>query len=82
MYIGNCITILDQQDSPFADATEMAIMIEDSDSLPKREFLKNMELSQDVLNEISDTITMFGVNNNIFWAYSEHDDVHYFFTTS
>lgn len=81
---GDCVGILDSGDDLFADATNMAQVVEQSTPITYEQFL--------VLADITGTSPLFKLNlrtkpdqfsfaqyKDMVWAYDEHLDVHYFF---
>ena len=77
LFIGDCRTILDEDSSPFADATQMAQAIEDSQELDE----KSIEKLRDILGGrmLEFNLDNFGQHNNIAWAYDIDKDIHFFF---
>lgn len=76
-YLGTCISTVD--DSCIWDATEMAQLIENSDSFDIEgiyPFLSD-ELKQKVKNNPSEIES--GINDNIVWVYDNLNDIHYFY---
>ena len=79
-YLGTCISTVD--DSCIWDATEMAQLIENSDSFDIEgiyPFLSD-ELKQKVKNNPSSIES--GINENIVWIYDVKSDIHYFYIKS
>ena len=83
--IGNCATILDDPNSPFSDATEMAQTIENGEQLEYTYELTNLldltgcpKMLKLNFRKHPDKLE-FGRNENIYWIYDIEGDIHYFF---
>ena len=70
LYIDDCRTILEQNDSPFRHASHMQECIDDSSTLV---------YGKEQLQAIIPGMTEFGIYQNIAWGYDPEKDIHYFF---
>lgn len=82
-YLGSCVDIGSDDNSPYEDATVFAQAIDnDYKEIQLNEFLKLSNLTSDQLSNfgnIGDMIFYIDEKNNIKVAYNEQTDVHYFF---
>jgi len=72
IFLGDCRSILESEDSPFEDATEMAQAIENSISLPDK-------VKKKIEQILGQTVDELGQCGSIIWGYNSDDDIHYFF---
>ncbi len=82
MYLGDCTTILDDPDSPFSDASEMACAIENSREVTMQKFLDQagQSLHESLRVQLEKDCFSFGVTTEkVLWAWNEDTDVHYFY---
>ena len=76
-YLGNCIDTIDVYQ--YWDATEMAQMIENSESYDIQKILSF--LTDYIKLKYQNTPGVFecGIYNDIVWVYDADDDMHYFY---
>lgn len=74
-FLGDCVSILDSEDSPFNDATEMAQFIEGSKPLSWGLIKDSIDLKP------NDPECGWGMlmGERVLWVLDSEKDIHYFF---
>lgn len=72
LFIGDCRTILEQEDSPFGDASDMAYQVENA--------TETLLQHREKMREIFPKLDSFGlIKENLCFGYDPKKDIHYFF---
>ena len=82
LYLDDCINILDNQDSPFEDATQMAYAIENSQKIDEKLIVSMYRILGWVAIVEELDYDNFGRYENVVWAYDSNVDIHHFFRIS
>jgi len=73
-YLGDCRTLLDSDQSPFSDATEMAQVVDNAEAIRREVFLSHVSTPPVALP----ASCSFSKNNRFLIAYNSRSDIHYF----
>ena len=71
---GNCITNL-----PWLTVSDFAVDEENAEEINKEEFLKNVDISKELIKKLLKHKLKFMKADNVYMIYDDNTDIHYFF---